>query len=407
MRIFPIYLLLMLLLAVASGQQVHAQHHHSGMGGFQGGGGFQHSGGSYHHGSSFPLGGGGYADLTSPSWGGSHHSYSGGSYRNHGFNGAYGIGGSGFGGGYGNYGGYGSSYYGGRGYRYPYYGGFYSGGGLLIGFGLPPAYGYGLNFGYNYPYNGYGLSTLYPYGTYYQPSSRYLEYYLPPTQPAELNYGPQAVKQFMGLPRDFATQPQLSGTFGSSGVTPLPSPLRINAAKPAAVEQPKPQAIARADQFIQTGDNLFGQQRYHEALSRYRDAVAAAPGYAPAHLRKALAYLATNQPDEAAESIQRAIIQDPNIVANSNVTLEGLLGQSNGLARSSIIEANARRAVSDPQNPTYLYCVAVLLYFDQQPQRSEQFFSAALRAGGDVQYIEPFTTQIQKTTTTTTPAIDL
>jgi len=316
--------------------------------------------------SNISVGRGGYSDVTSPGW--NSRRYSGGhrhdDHHHHRHRGGYG---------------YGSSYY----------GGYWGGAGLSIGFGLPPAYGYG--YGYGYPY-GYGYSSLYPYGTYYRPGDQYLEYYLPPTEPAELNYGPQAMKQFMGLPRDFAIEPQRTGQFESL-VTPIPSPLKLEAAKPITIEQPSDQAIERAEHFIQAGDNLFQQQRYQEALGRYKDAVAAAPGYAEAHLRKGLAYLATNRPDEAVESIELAVQQNPE-VAGTSLTLDALLG-NNGLAKSSILETNARRAVTDPQNAEYLFCVAVLLYFDGDRERALQVFQAARQAGGDADYIEAFEKYLQ------------
>ncbi len=313
------------------------------------------------------VGRGGYSDVTAPKWN------SGGRHGNH----------------------HHHHHGGGYGYGYPYYGSYWGGTSLAIGFGIPPAYGYGYGYTYGNPY-GYGYSSLYPYGTYYRPSDQYIEYYLPPTEPAELNYGPQAMKQFMGLPRDFAIEPQRNQAFESL-VTPLPSPLQVDAAKPITIEQPSEQAVERAEHFIQAGDNLFQQQRYQEALGRYKDAVAAAPGYAEAHLRKGLAYLATNRPDEAIESIELAVQQNPE-VANTSLTLDALLG-NNGLAKTSIIEANARRAVADPQNPEYLFCVGILLYFDGDKDQAQRCFVAALQAGGDSDYIDAFAKQIPSATT--------
>lgn len=330
--------------------------------------------------SNISVGRGGYADLNSPSWSSGRYSggynrgdYHGDHHHHH----------------HGNHG------YGGYGYGYPYYGSYWGGTGLAIGIGLPPAYGTYSFYSAGYPYT-YGYSGLYPYGTYYRPGDQYLEYYLPPTEPAELNYGPQAMKQFMGLPRDFAIEPQRTRQFESL-VTPLPSPLRIEAAKPVAIQQPSDQAIERAEHFIQAGDNLFQQQRYQEALGRYKDAVAAAPGYAEAHLRKGLAYLATNRPDEAVDAIELAIQQNPE-VAGTSLTLDALLG-NNGLAKTSIIEANARRAVTDPQNPEYLFCVAVLLFFDGDKDRALQCFQAARQAGGDSDDIDAFEKYLHPTVT--------
>ena len=331
--------------------------------------------------SNISVGRGGYADVTSPGWNSGRYS-GGGNHRHDDHHHHHNRGNFGYG----------------YGYGYPYYGGVWGGTSLSIGVGLPPAYGAYSFYNPGYYGYGYGYSSLYPYGTYYRPSDQYLEYYLPPTEPAELNYGPQAMKQFMGLPRDFAMQPQRTGQFESL-VTPIPSPLKIEATKPVAIEQPSDQAIERAEHFIQSGDNLFQQQRYQEALGRYKDAVAAAPGYAEGHLRKGLAYLATNRPDEAVDAIELAIQQNPE-VAGTSLTLDALLG-NNGLAKTSIIEANARRAVTDPQNPEYLFCVGVLLFFDGDRDRAQQCFQAARQAGGDADDIDAFEKYLQPTVTNT------
>ncbi|PQO47797.1 tetratricopeptide repeat protein [Blastopirellula marina] len=328
--------------------------------------------------SNISVGRGGYADVvTNPSYRGNRN-YS-----------------SRHGGGYHGGGSYGHRHYHSR---YPTYGnywggGYFSGGGLSIGIGVP-AYGYGFaalppyGYGYGYPPN---YSGIYPYGTYYRPGDQYLEYYLPPTQPAELNYGPQAMKQFMGLPRDFAIEPQRNQSFGvlANPLEEVPSGVPFSVAKPVQIEQPSPQAVARAAKFIEAGDNLFQQQRYHEALGRYKDAVAAAPGDAQGYLRKSLAYLATNRPEEAVAAMKLAVQQDPNI-ANTNITLDGLLG-NNPAAKSSIIEANARRAVTDPRNADLLFCVGVLLHFDGQQAAAERMFTAAKASGGaSLSYVEAF-----------------
>ncbi|WP_158545347.1 tetratricopeptide repeat protein [Bremerella cremea] len=325
--------------------------------------------GQYHYKSrsNITVGRGGYADVTRP--GGYSGNYSHGNANYHHHNHHHG---------------------GGFGYRYPSYGGFWGGSGMSIGIGLTP-YGYPystpyvFNYGGGYPFN---YSSLYPYGTYYRPGDQYLEYYLPPTQPAELNYGPQAMKQFMGLPRDFAIQPQRQQAF-SGLASPLVIPEMV--AKPVMpIEQPSPQAVERAARFIQAGDALFRQQRYSEALGRYKDAVAAAPGDAQGHLHKALAYLALNRSEEAVKALKLAVQQDPD-VAESNLTLNGLL-DSNAAAKASIIEANARRAVADPQNADLLFCVGVLLHFDGEDAQATKFFEAAQRnaGGGDLSYIDAF-----------------
>lgn len=322
--------------------------------------------------SNISVGRGGYSDVTSPAnrvpmarpgHSGKHHHHHGHGHHHHHHHGRH--------------------YYG-----YPYYGGYW-GTGLSISLGYPA-------YGYHYYSTGipWRPSTLGPYGTYYRPGDQYLEYYLPPTQPAELQYGPQAMKQFMGLPRDFAIQPQRNAALDAIAA-PLPGTGQVTA-KPQTnqIPQPSDQAIGRADHFIQAGDALFAQQRYQEALGRYKDAQAAAPGYAVAHLRKGLAYLATNRPDEAVKSLKLAVQQDPDI-ADAPLTLDQLLAD-NGLAKSSLLEANARRAVADPQNGDLLFAVGVLLYLDGDHAEAAKCFAAARQAlgGGELPHIDAFETRL-------------
>lgn len=328
-----------------------------------------------------PYGRGGYSDVTKPSF--SPLKSPSGGHGHHGH-------------------GHGHGHHHNHSYGYPYYGGYYGGGyygttwsgtGLTLGFGYPS-----LGFSYSaYPY-GYPsrYSGLAPYGAYYRPSDQYLEYYLPPTEPAELHYGPQAVKQFLGLPRNFANEPQRNSVLDAiaAPLTTTQSPLRITSAE-KKFDPPSVQAMERADHFIQSGDGLFQQQRYQEALGRYKDAVAAAPTYADAHLRKGLAYLATNRPDEAVAAIKLAVQQNPD-VTDAALSLDGLLG-NNPAAKSSLLETNARRAVADPQNADLLFVVGVLVYFDGEKEEAARLFNAAQRAigGGNAPHIQAFSKHLE------------
>jgi len=270
-------------------------------------------------------------------------------------------------------------------YRYPSYRAY--GSSVLIG--VYPQYRFGYYQGdprWWLPYDDYpyGISPLYPYGNYY---SRYEVYpnVEPVPQFADLYYSPGGITDFLSNGGDQTLDYQVIQSLNK-----IAAPLSGDATASPSIPQPSLQAIARAENYIQSGDGLFGQQRYQEALGRYKDAISAAPGYPDAHLRKALAYLATNRPEEAVEALKIAVSIDPN-VATTPLSLLDLVG-NNALARDSIIEANARRAVADPQNADLLYVIGVLLHFDGRNDQAVRYLAAAKNAGGaaGVPYIDAF-----------------
>ncbi|MGY8769297.1 MAG: hypothetical protein ACKVH8_12840 [Pirellulales bacterium] len=266
-------------------------------------------------------------------------------------------------------------------------------GGLQFGYGYPGNNAY-ISGGYPYGYYGSRYSYSSPYGVYYRPGDNYTEYYLPSYEPAELQYGPQAAKQFMGLDRNFALEPQRN-----RDLTTLPrleeAALIETLLNPTPVIQKRPrtsnaEALERARKFIEYGDNLFKQQRVQEALGRYKSAESAAPDLAEAHFRKAIAYLATNRSDNAISSIKRGIILDPGYV-KSGFKLTDLY-QATSLAKSAMLDTLARRALDDPQNADHMFLVGVVIYFDGQENTAEKYFARAanLSQAADLSHIAAF-----------------
>ncbi|MEX2027298.1 MAG: hypothetical protein WEH44_08350, partial [Pirellulaceae bacterium] len=168
--------------------------------------------------------------------------------------------------------------------------------GISFGVGYGPGIGYGSNYGY-WPraYRGYYGGGYYdsplcyggydPYGIYYRPYDGYSSYYLPPVfAPAELLYGPRAVQQFWG----FNQQPQV-----------IRRSDRVAAVEPK-VRIANPEYRRKAEQFLAQGDRLFREQKYSQALDRYKQAGEMARDLAEAQWRKGHAYLAVHRYELAA-----------------------------------------------------------------------------------------------------------
>lgn len=279
----------------------------------------------------------------------------------------------------------------------PGIGGVYNGWG-----GFYPAYG-GVNLGYGWQPN-YYQSTVYannyftPYGVYYRPSDNFVEYYLPPYEPAELRWGPQAMNQFFGVSRNFAMGPLLS-----ENLTDLPNPtyptltpemvnMVLGERKDPGLPEPSlPAAKERAARYVAFGDRLFKEQRIHEAMAKYRDAVAAAPDLAASQFRLGLGYLATGRMEEAAESFKRGMQLEPHYVFTTSFNLEELYA-GNPLAKNALLEGIARRTLNDPTNADYLFDVGVVLYLDGQIETARKYFAAARTrlTGADDSFLRPF-----------------
>lgn len=246
------------------------------------------------------------------------------------------------------------------------YGGFsYSG-----SFPVPRAYD---PYVYGRSYYGY----VEPYGTYYNPQSGYVDHYLPPIYyPGELMYGPQAVRRFFGLDRAAPVLPPV-------GVAPP-----VGAA-PAGPRASNLAARERASHFVAAGDQLFREQKQHEALQRYKSAAQAAPDVADAYFRQGFALIATNRYALAAEAFRRGLSLAPDW-PSSDFRLDHLYGDA-ALARQAHQDALANAALHDPENADLMFTLGVFLHFDGQQERARKFFARAKELNAaTAPYVEGF-----------------
>jgi tetratricopeptide (TPR) repeat protein len=241
---------------------------------------------------------------------------------------------------------------------------------------VPPPYGYDSYY--------YGASS--PYGIYYNPRANYADYYLPPLYaPAELNYGPQAMKQFMGLDRNLGLEP----------FQPRPAPVVVDKPAPArpVVRESNLEARRRAGHFMTLGDSLFREQRHHDALQQYKKASEIAPDLTEAYFRQGHALVATTRYELAAAAFKRGAAIDPDWT-RAGFQLDDLYADTR-VAKTSHLETLAAAALAAPNDADLMFVLGVFLYFDGQPERSQKFFQRSAALSADVAHLQHFLPKLE------------
>ena len=220
----------------------------------------------------------------------------------------------------------------------------------------------------------------------------YVNYRLPPIYyQAELAYGPQAMKQFMGVDRNFAMGPLTYTVYDATkeaarAVDLKPAP-GATAAPDLRLSNARTLELAR--RYVDFGDGRFRDQKYHDALQRYKTALAIAPDLADAHIRHGLASVATGRYEAAVESIVRGLELDPNWPARG-FNLGDVYADTHA-AKTGHLEALARTALAKKDDASSLYLLGVLLYLDGHKDRSQKFLGRAAELFGDDTATRPFT----------------
>lgn len=244
-----------------------------------------------------------------------------------------------------------------------------------------PIYGCGTTYFGSYPggyysnYYGPGYGGVSTSGTYYVPSTGYLSYSAPTTyQPAELAYGPQAVRQFLGMPR---VQPEPASSLSTEAKVLAALYKSKEASKSVAsvadkVRTSNVDSRRRADQFLSQGDVYFKEQKYQQAAQRYKLAAEAAPDVAEAYWRLGHAYMASNRTDLAAGAFTRAMRTSGDL-GRGGFSLKKLYGESH-IARESHLESLAAEAMERMDDTQPLLVMAVSLHYAGETERAAKFF---------------------------------
>jgi tetratricopeptide (TPR) repeat protein len=233
------------------------------------------------------------------------------------------------------------------------------------------------------PYRSY-WSWGYPREVFYNPRYNCVNYALPAVYyPAELGYGPQAVKQFMGVDRNFAMGP-LTLTSYDAARDAKPS---IELDPPTRVSNTR--TLELAQRYVQFGDARFRGQQYHEALQRYRTATATAPDLASAHIKYGLTLAVTGRQEAAVKSIARGLDLDPDWPTRG-FALDDIYGDGRA-AKIGHLDALARTVLADSDSAEATYLLGVFLYLDGHKDRAQKILRRSADLMGDDKPIVPFT----------------
>ena len=237
---------------------------------------------------------------------------------------------------------------------------------------------------YNRPYFSYSVGVPY-YRSYYSHRSycyprvysHYSYGYAPIYVPAySVGYGLSGVYSVTGTPAISSTQALLQRYQKTVPLAPA-APPRPQPQVPVQVRSgPSAAALQLANKYISYGDRLFAEQRYQEALSRYKTAVLAAPALPEAHFRKAHTLVTVNQHALALKAFDRGyqLLGDRQ---RDHFQLDDMY-RDNRSAKIAHMERLAKAAMDNPADAKPLLLLGLALHYDGEAARSQKFFARAL-----------------------------
>jgi hypothetical protein len=218
-------------------------------------------------------------------------------------------------------------------------------------------------------------------GYYYNPQANFIDYYGSTSyEPAEIAYGPQAVKQFVGLDRNFALAPlrEVPARLPLLGLAEARA-TPIAGAKPI-VRLANAEYRRKAEKYLAEGDALFHSQKYHSALQKYKLAANAAPDMAEAYWRQGHAMIATSNFDLASGAFKRAIALSDD-TTRAGFQLKDLYG-AGVISKDAHLDALAGHALERSGSSDPYFLLGVFLTYDGQRDRAEKFFDRAAELAG-------------------------
>ena len=263
---------------------------------------------------------------------------------------------------------------------------------------------------YLYPYSG-GYSSYYPsYGNQY-PYYRnpYLGYGYPSAvfAPAGQLYGPGPIQQLMGVGQWFQPQANANAANGNgfaangngNAANANPGLANNNDARPGAAlhdaDAPahKPavaggKAMEIAWKFITYGDAHFGNQKYDDALDRYRHAARECPTLSDAWFRQGFALAALGRYEQAAKAMRHGLEEKPDWVDN-HFRLAELYGDDAD-DKKAMLDKMVKASDAQAANGDLAFVVGVHLYCDDKPDQAAPFFHRAAQVSGTDADVKPF-----------------
>ncbi len=172
---------------------------------------------------------------------------------------------------------------------------------------------------------------------------------------------------------------------GNNVVAPAPRPAdAVNNLPAPAKSDIKPTNAAgkaRSGKFISYGDANFGKQKYLAALDRYKTAGKTADDLPEPLFRQGFALVALGQYASAAKAFRRALRIESDWSAPPFQLKD--LYRNDRLAKTAHQESLAKAVEANPFDSDLLVVLAMMLYFDGQPDRAGLFFGRAAQLGGN------------------------
>jgi hypothetical protein len=162
------------------------------------------------------------------------------------------------------------------------------------------------------------------------------------------------------------------------------------AAVPEPPRPPQPEADPRAESArqIALGKGAFAAGEYGRAAQRFRQAVQADPGNAPAHFLLAQAEVALGKYDPAVAAIQAGLRLDPDWPTASFRPVTLYDGNVADLPQH--LQALEGALARHPDDPILLFLHAYQLWFDGRQEEARRLFQRAAAVAPDKSFSERF-----------------
>ncbi len=231
----------------------------------------------------------------------------------------------------------------------------------------------------------------------YYPQYGYLGYGYPSAvfaSPGQL-YGVAPIQQLMGT-APWPGQPQANANAVANGNVANANPgfANNNNAQPNDANPPlrKPavaggKAMEIAWKFITYGDAHFGNQKFNDALDRYRHAANECPSLSDAWFRQGFALAALGRYEQAAKAMRRGLAEKPDW-ADNNFRLGEIYGDA--IDKKSTLNKIVRAAEEEPTNGDLAFVVGVHLYCDDKADEAAPFFRRAAQIRGSDAEVKSF-----------------
>ncbi len=277
-------------------------------------------------------------------------------------------------------------------------------------------YGYGNNYSHHHGYGNNGYNNAYNYG--------YGNYYGNPYANRPIIYPPLVTVVPSGVPLN---NDILNGVYGTSlystpygnysnyrgnggfnfppvaAIQPAPA---MPPVQPQVRAQPQPKAAPPAaedeitrrvaalkpstdagrlisDELIAAGDREFVAQQFRRAAAKYRDAIAKAPDYPPAHLRAGHAYIATGDYELAVTYFAMGF-ELSKTIERPDFSLTDLY-RGNNVAKDQHFEALADAVLRQPEDGGLLFLTGITQHYDGHPLQARDYFRRAAAIPGRYQ----------------------